>query len=254
MKPNEFKLDKLTALLRRPVAVFGGIYFLCMVVAPWIIGDWRWSHVQDVWDRWQALNVGILAFGASFIVFEVTRYNETRQRKREFLAARAFLPEALSELTAYLKNSAAVHMAAWNKEPPIPLLSVPSQYKDVFANCIRHADADTGEQLSALLSEILMWLQVHAARQERFIAESAHTDMMRKNNTLDGLLLVGELQARVNKLFDFARGLGELDSRPLAWEDYQTSYSNLGLFIENLVVGDFSLESKTQRRIERSNR
>lgn len=254
MKPNEFKLDKLITLLRLPVAVFGGIYFLCMIVAPWIIGGWRWSHVQDVWDRWQALNVGILAFGASFIVFEVTRYNETRQRKREFLAARAFLPEALSELTAYLKYSANVHMTAWNKVPAIAFSSAPSQYKDVFANCIRHADSDTGEQLSALLSEILMWLQVHAARQERLIAEPANTDAMRKINTLDGLLLVGELQARVNKLFEFARGIGEIDSQPLTWEDYQTSYSNLGLFIENLVVGNFSLESKTKWRIERSNK
>ena len=252
MKPNEFKLDKVITLLRRPVAVFGSIYFLCMFVAPWIIGDWRWRHVQDVWDRWQAMNVGILAFAASFIVFEVTRYNENKQRKREFLAARAFLPEALSELTTYLKDSAVVHMESWNKAPQIHFPSAPSHYKDVFANCIRHADSDTGEQLSALLSEILMWLQVHAARQERFIAEPAHTDAMRKINTLDGLRLIGELQARVNKLFDFARGIGELDTRPLTWEDYKTSYSNLGLLIENLAVGDFSLESKTKWNIEKN--
>lgn len=253
MKPNEFKLDKLITLLRRPFAVLGGIYFLCMFVAPWIIGGMRWAYVQDVWDRWQALNVGFLAFAASFIVFEVTRYNENKQRKREFLAARAFLPEALSELTAYLKDSAVVHMASWNNAPEIHFPVAPSHYKDIFANCIRHADSETGEQLSALLSEILMWLQVHVARQERFIAEPAHTNAMRKINTLDGLRLVGELQARVNKLFDFARGLGELDTQPLTWEDYKTAYSNLGVLIENLVVGDFSLESKTKRKIERSN-
>lgn len=254
MKPREFKLDMLITLLRWPLAFIGGIYFLCMLVAPWIVADWRWSHVQNVWDRWQGLNVGILAFAASVIAFEVTKYNESRQRKREFLAARAFLPEALSELTTYLKESATVHMRAWNNAQQIAFPSAPSQYRDVFANCIRHADFDTGEQLSVLLSEILMWLQVHAARQERFIAEPAHTTAMRKINTLDGLRLVGELQSRVNKLFDFARGVGELDSRPLTWDDYKTSYSNLGLVIENLVVGDFSLEGKTNRYIETSNK
>ncbi|HEY1891700.1 MAG TPA: hypothetical protein VGG63_14915 [Steroidobacteraceae bacterium] len=253
MKLNEFNLDKVITLLRWPVAAFSAIYFLCMIVAPCIIGDWRWSYVQDVWDRWQGVNVGVLAFGASLIAFEITRYNESRQRKREFLAARAFLPEALSELSAYLKDSADLHMAAWNNSPQVTFPSVPSQYKHVFGNCIRHADSDTGEQLSALLSEILMWLQVHAARLESFIKNPAHTAGMKKINTLDGLRLVGELQARVNKLFDFARGIGEFDSRPLAWEDYQTAYRNLDLHIEGLVVGAFSLESKTKRHIERSN-
>jgi hypothetical protein len=248
MKPNGFKLDKLITLLRWPVAVLGSIYFLCMIVAPWIIGDWRWSYVQDVWERWQGVNVGILAFAASFIAFEVTRYNESRQRKRDFLAARAFLPEALSELAAYLKDSADVHMAAWNNAPQVAIPSAPSQYKDVFANCIRHADSDTGE----LLSEILMWLQVHTARLEQFIANPAHTAAMKKINALDGLRLVGELQAKVNRLFDFARGIGELDSRPLAWDDYKTAYLNLGLHIEDLVVGGFSLASKTKKHIEKS--
>jgi hypothetical protein len=253
MKRNEFKLDKLITLLRWPVAAFGGIYFACMIVAPWIIGEWSWSYVQDVWDRWQGVNVGILAFGASFIAFEVARYSESRQRKREFLAARAFLPEALSQLTAFLKGSVEVHMAAWNNAPPVAFPLAPSQYKDVFANSIRHADSDTGEQLSALLSEILVWLQVHTARLESFIENPAHTAAMKKINALDGLRLVGELQAKVNRLFEFARGMGELDSRPLVWDDYKTAYSNLGLDIENLVVGKFSLESKTRWHIEKSN-
>lgn len=235
------------------VAVFGGIYFLCMIVAPWIIGDWRWSHVEDVWDRWQGVNVGILAFAASFIVFEVTRYNERRQRKREFLAARAFLPEALNELTSYLKDSADVHMAAWNNAPQVAFPSAPSQYKNVFANCIRHADSDTGEQLSALLSEILIWLQIHAARLERFIAQPTHTVTMKQINALDGLRLVGELHAKVSKLFKFARGIGELDSRPLVWGDFEASYTILGLHFEDLVVDGFSLESKTKLHIEKNN-
>ena len=253
MKRNEIKLHKLMSLIRWPVAVLGGVYLLCMIVAPWIIGDWRWNFVQDVWDRWQGVNVGILAFAASFIAFEVTRYNESRQRKREFLAARAFLPEALSELTTYLKSSAQARMAAWNSAPQATYPSSPSQYKDVFANCIRHADSDTGEQLSALLAEIMMWLQVHAARLEASIANPAHTAAMKQINALEGLLLVGELQAKVNRLFNFARGLGELDSRPLAWDDYKTAYFNLSLPLESLVVGGFSLESMTRRRIEKNN-
>jgi len=253
MKRNEIKLHKLIGLMRWPLALLGGIYFLCMIVAPWIMGDWRWTFVQDVWDRWQGVNVGILAFAASFIAFEVTRYNESRQRKREFLASRAFLPEALGELTTYLKNSAHVRMAAWNSATQSTSPSSPSQYKDVFTNCIRHADSDTGEQLSTLLAEIMMWLQVHAARLEASIANPARTTTMKQINALEGLLLVGELQAKVNRLFDFARGIDGLDSRPLAWDDYKTAYLNLDLPLESLVVGALSLEGMTRRRIEKDN-
>jgi hypothetical protein len=252
VKSAEFKFDKLIARLRWPVAIFGVVYFVCMIAAPWINGGWHWNYVQDVWDRWQGVNVGILAFGASFIAFEVTRYKENRQRNREFLAARAFLPEALSEISGYLEASAAVYMAAWNNAPQIGVPSAPVRYKDVFANCIRHADAATGERLSEILPEILTWLQIHSARLGEFIANPAHTAAMNRINALDGLRLVGEIQATVNKLFGFARGQEQPDPRPLVWEEYKTAYSNLGLHIEQLFVGEFSLEGKTKRHIEKS--
>jgi hypothetical protein len=247
MKSKELKLDKFITLSRWPVVVFGAIYFFCMIIAPGIVGDW--NYVQNVWDRWQGVNVGVLAFAASFIAFEVTRYKESRQSEREFLASRALLPEALSELTAYLKDSTRVHMAAWNNAAPVPPALIPSEYKVVFANCIRHASSDIGEQLS----DILVWLQIHTARLEEFIANPPSTAAMKKINALDGLRLVGELQAKVNKLFDFARGMGALDSQPLAWDDYRNAYLNLGLHIEDLVVGNWSLETKTRQHIERSN-
>lgn len=251
MKVNKFEPGQFIARLRWPVAVLGGIYFLCMIAAPWIVGSGSWSYVQEVWDRWQGANVGVLAFAASFIAFQITRYNESRQRKREFLAARAFLPEALSDLSTYLQGSANVLMASWNNAPPAVFPSAPSRYREVFANCIRHADSDSGEQLSALLADILMWLQVHTARLQSSIANPALTIGMRQINVLDGLLLVGELQAKVNRLFGFARGIEELESQPLVWDDYKTAYSNLGLHIDQLFVGKFSLESKTQWRIEK---
>lgn len=251
MKRSRFNVDKFITEFRWPLVILGVLYVLFMIIAPWIIGGWQWSHVQIVWDRWQGLNVGVLAFAASVIAFEITRYKEKRQRQREFLAARSFLPEALSEISAYLKASARMHMTVWNNGQ-VAFPPPPSEYKHVFANCIRYADSDTGEQLSALLSELLMWLQVHAARLESYIANPAHSTAMKQISTLDGLRLIGELQARVNKLFDFARGLEEeVDPRPLTWDDYKTAYLNLGLHIENLVVGKFSLEDKTKWHIEK---
>lgn len=191
MRLKSITLDKAITYLRWPVVIFGVIYFSCMIAVPLFMRDWR--DVQEVWDRWQGFNVGVLAFGASFIAFEITRYNESRQRKRDFLAARAFLPEALSELTTYLNGSAAVLMTAWNGTPQVGIPPVPLQYRDVFSNCIRHADSSTGEKLA----DILVWLQVHTARLQLFLANPARTQAMMRINVLENLRLVGELQAKV---------------------------------------------------------
>jgi hypothetical protein len=247
MRPNTFWLEKLVTRARFPAAFFGGIYAFSMFIFPWIDGGLDWRHVQDVWDRWQGVNVGILAFAASFIAFEITRYNERRQSRREFLAARAFLPQALSGLSGYLQQCADVHMALWNNGPVASLPTAPSDYQDVFRDCIRHADSDMGKQLAS----IQVWLQIHTARLNSVVANPRVTTRGRQHAALEGLLLVGELQAKVNKLFEFARGMGDLDTSPLGWDDYRTAYINLGLTYETLVIGPFSLEQMTRNRLDR---
>lgn len=83
------------------VALFS-IYIYSMLFHPWFNGGWKYAHA--VWLEWQSLNVGILAFSASVIAFNISRYQATQQRRRELVAARAFLPDSLSELTQYLNR------------------------------------------------------------------------------------------------------------------------------------------------------
>jgi hypothetical protein len=232
-------LDKLISRLRWPLAAFGIVYLVCMFVAPWIMGRGQWSYVQDVWDRWQGFNVGILALIASVIAFEITRYKENKQRDRDFLAARAFLPGALSELSSYLKGSAGVHLTAW-EEAALSSSSIPADpihYKGVFENCIRHAEPKVGEFLASMLAK----LQVHDARLTGLVAGKR-----------DGraaiywyVLSLGELQALVNKLFDFSRGETGFDSSPISWDDFRNAYMNLGIH-----VSDFELDAGEGKRID----
>lgn len=74
-----------------------------MFIYPWLNLGWSWGLVEDVWDRWQGLNVGMLAFISSVTAFNIGRYNAEKQREREFMASKAFLPDALSGLTSYLQ-------------------------------------------------------------------------------------------------------------------------------------------------------
>lgn len=58
----------------------GGLAYVCsMFVAPIFQGDFSWGYVQAVWDRWQGLNVGVLAFAASLTAFSISRGKERRR-------------------------------------------------------------------------------------------------------------------------------------------------------------------------------
>lgn len=64
---------------------------------------------------------------------------------------------------------------------------------------------------------------------------------------------LGELQALINKLFEFSRSLGDFDRDPLEWEDYRNAYSNLDFWIEDYSVNeDMNLTAFTQRAIKRN--
>lgn len=234
-----------------------GLYIICMLIFPWIDGRGEWAHVQDVWDRWQGLNVGMLAFISSITAFSISRFNAEKQREREFLASKAFLPAALSELVSYFKESASVFINGWELSPGkkqdiVPPV-LPREYKVVFGNCIKHSEPDVGEYLS----KILVKLQVHDARVRDFINRmDDRSDVSpEKHNLITYLYRLGELHALVGKLFDYARNLQEFDSSPLEWEDFRNAYGNLDIWPDEIRIDDqMNLEAFTKRAIERANR
>ncbi|WP_417583711.1 hypothetical protein [Nitrincola sp.] len=232
------------------------LYVVCMFIFPWIDGRGEWTHVQDVWNRWQGLNVGMLAFISSITAFNISRFNAEKQREREFLASKAFLPAALSELVSYFKESASVFIAGWElapgQQPNIVLPILPGEYKVVFGNCIRHAEPEVGEYLS----KILVKLQVHDARVRDFINRMHdESDVSpEKHNLISYFYRLGELHALAGKLFDYARNLQEFDSSPLEWEDFRNAYGNLDIWVDEIRIDDqMNLEAFTKRAIDRAN-
>ncbi|MDH1867170.1 hypothetical protein ACNJYG_19010 [Pseudomonas sp. GW6] len=249
LKPDT--LVNMLNLIGLPVVI---IYVFCMFVWPWISGNGEWIYVQAVWDRWQGLNVGMLAFISSVIAFNISRYNAEKQRSRDFLAAKAFLPAAMSELITYFINSARVFNLVWesrddgNQNLEIPEL--PQEYKSVFRDCIRHAEPNVGDNLS----RILVWLQIHDSRMRGYAERHRGNGGSRsdRRNLITYFYRLGELQALINKLFDFARNMDEFDSSPLNWEDFRNAYCGLGLTIENIYVDEeMNLEAFTKRQITR---
>jgi hypothetical protein len=195
----------------------------------------------------------MLAFVSSITAFNIARYNAEKQRERDFLAAKAFLPAALSELTSYFKNSATVLRLGWDASSEnknnFSVPELPREYKAVFGHCIRHAEPVVGDYLS----RILVWLQIHDSRMRSFVEERRDKNSLTtldKYNLISYFYRLGELQVLVNKLFEFARNMGEFDSSPLNWEDFRNAYGNLDICIEEIVIDDkMNLETYTKTKI-----
>lgn len=248
LKPDTFVT--LLNWIGIPIVV---LYLGSMFVYPWFASDWTWTSVESVWDRWQSLNVGMLAFVSSIAAFNIGHYNAEKQREREFMASKAFLPDALSGLVSYLVDSANLLREGWdasqgnsiNTALPIP----PPDFKEVFRDCIRHADREVGEYLARILKR----LQVHAARLASYIDHQTDDAWVspQQHNLITYIYRLGELQAMLNRLFPFARSQGPLDASALTWEDFKNAYGNLNFWIEDIRLDDVNnLEAFTKRALD----
>ena len=250
-----FKPDNFIRALTVSGSVIAVIYFFCMFIAPLVQGGGDWTYVQQVWDRWQSLNVGLLAFVSSITALNISRFNSEKQRERDFLASKAFLPSALSELVAYFKESASVYKKGWEasvgKQPAFQIPELPKGYKPVFQECIRHAEPDVGDYLA----RILVRLQVHDARLQRYVSQEEKDGHFspEKHNLIYYFRDLGELLAMVHKLFGFARSMAEFDYSPLNWDDFHTAYANLDISEYEIKISNkLDLESVTKRYISGS--
>jgi len=249
------KPDTLVNLLNFVGLPIAALYVFCMFAWPWVSGCGNWGYVQEVWDRWQSLNVGMLAFVSSITAFNIARYNAKKQRERDFLAAKAFLPASLSELVSYFKASAAVFSLGWEpsseNRPSFVVPELPKEYKSVLGDCIRHAEPSVGDYLS----RILVWLQVHDSRMRDYVKQHSDENYLNPDrlNLITYFYRLGELYALVGKLFEFARNMGEFDSSPLNWEDFRNAYGNLDIWTDKIVIDDkMNLEAFTKRAIDRN--
>jgi len=232
------------------------LYIISMIICPWFEGNGDWEYVQATWYSWQSFNAGVLLFFSSIVALKITIYSENEQSKRNFLAARAFLPEALSELTTYLKLSTDLLKEAWQKtkdKSKTPLTtkvpSLPASYKEIFAKLIGYAEPDVGNHLVL----ILVRLQVHDSRintlSRNFYENSTNensTTIILPQNIISYFYCLAELQVLINKTFRYARGLEEFDNSDLIWSDYLNVYHFL-----DIAPDEFDdLEGFTKRAIE----
>lgn len=208
-------------------SICGGLLYLySMIIHPLIHGGWKNTH--EVWAYWQSLNVGILAFFASVIAFNTARYNANNQRARELIAARAFLPHALSDLSAYLERCCNLLKDAYifAEAQAFPIEHVnhthnidpPYEYAKAFERCITLADSP----LSGHLCEIISKLQINEARLEDFplaFHQKGRTTIT-KHNVIHYMYGIAEIQCMINATFAYSRGEEEFRKKYQTWLNF----------------------------------
>ncbi|MGD8327537.1 MAG: hypothetical protein PVF65_11530 [Sphingomonadales bacterium] len=205
--------------------------------APLINTQGDWDKIQNIWDRWQGLNVGMLAFISSLVALNISTYNADQQRKREFTAARAFLPQALSELHDYCEECMQVLHEFWdardannecNQSIDHALPKLPQNYREVFEKCIRYAAPEVGDWLARILSK----LQVHEARLKSLYSEAPNESAIINADNINAYLYgILKIQILINRTFKFARNEGPLDKSPQRLDEYENALRIAGLYL-----------------------
>lgn len=164
----------------------------------WINNIWPvLCAIHDWVFAWQTLVGAIIALIAAVWTIgvmrkqmrnETTRHNDAQRRKR--LAARAQMPDSLSELGAYVQGCAARLMGRAEALPPKPTDAI-SSLKEV----IEFIDDDAAQRTFELVS----WYQVFSARMSHDIPTPDNA--MFPDRQWDAALL----QAYINSLFEYAR-------------------------------------------------
>lgn len=232
------------------------MYVFFMIIYPeYLAEEASWDHVQAVWDRWQTLNAAILAVIASFVALNITKYREAKLKEWRFTAARASLPLALSEMSAYLKASAALLVEVYkhieqgkrngmrpfeNHVPSLPLSSI-----NVFKSCIEPADPEVGEYMAQILKK----LQIHHSRLEQLYSSFniGSTTIHDKEYVKSVMFSLGELYAHVGNLYPFARAEADFDGSILQLDMYVNAYTLLGIECEDVE----DLYEFTERAVDR---
>ncbi|HHG3482287.1 TPA: hypothetical protein ACPVZL_003535 [Vibrio parahaemolyticus] len=190
-----------------------GVYFVMMILKPWFDGGGNWSYVQEVWSHWQTLNAAMIAFTASLLAVYAAKYHEEQNRESQLLAARALLPQTLSDLTKYTTEMASFYTESiefWKGMPkrtgkkPVPPKLDLANTTAIFTKCMENADID----VVLVMAKILSKTQYLSARVENEYEnkQSSRRPSWREDAEYQ-LVELGVLQAKVNRMFDYGRYL-----------------------------------------------
>ncbi|MGY4025495.1 hypothetical protein ACW5WQ_05980 [Aeromonas rivuli] len=175
----------------------------------------------------------MIALLASIIALAAAMYSEHQKRERDLLAAKALLPEALTQLIYFCKHSAGLLEDAYikrnepNSEPYLlyingDIYQIPEWVSSAFQGCIVAAEKPDAIYMADILAE----LQIIRARLVS-IHDDSNKDMellVMPDELISHIRQLGCFVAKVTALFPYAR-----DGKPILKEVISNEMVNNGL-------------------------
>ncbi|MHA1540343.1 MAG: hypothetical protein ACTSXQ_07695 [Alphaproteobacteria bacterium] len=170
--------------------------------------------------EWQTLIASTIAFFASIFAIKCTMLSEKKQTERNFIAARAFLPEAIRQIECYCEDSIATLMDGYKKiDEKVRCIDacdlrrdVPNQPMESYDNlkeCILYASCEFGSYLSSMLSLI----QIHHSNMEGYFQSDSSGIFVSKNNIILSMHIACYINALASNLYEYARGTEEFSKK-----------------------------------------
>jgi hypothetical protein len=186
--------------------LFVSLYFIFLFVYIIFILKCDLNSTIKFVSNWQTLTAAMIALCASTIALHISGYREEKQRERNFVAARAFLPNALAEITTYCDYSIEFYFdnlsSSSAKTDSEPLTKSSLQ---AIKECISYANPDAARNLSQIIS----LLQVHYSRMLGACSKENTSNVSansKERKNLHELLHTCFIKHIVSCNFDFARG------------------------------------------------
>ncbi len=219
--PNVQKIATLAAAL----------YFACMFI--WPIAEYRdWAGVQAVWDRWQSLNVGVLAFSASVIFWYTTHLRSKESDVKEYKAARVFLVFVASELCREFDDAAELlkkrlQSSSWQSMGE-DRLAFPQHLYSYLERYIKYAELNNAQYVI----DLIKFHQIYTDR-----LNTVFGDITDRTNPKDCVVKsIGDLcniSARTNRLFGYGRGSNSLDTSKIKPENIKVEIASYRFLFED---------------------
>lgn len=229
------------------------LYLYAMIAHPLFTGGW--GATLSTWREWQTFNAGMIALLAATItattavyVDRQTRKRQTNrlleERRRNFIAARAFLPHALANIDEYALACAVslrkVYLAGGMNgldedgsyiDIDVELLPnmysefqshpKPKDFESVFQNAIQYAEDEDARHLADLLAELQIFLsRMSDIEKQAYQGGDKHL--------LEMFVYSAYFQLKIAGFYNFARKGDPIQLTPNKAGDYYHRLTTLG--------------------------